>query len=41
MLEESIKKMVTAIHPKLEFSRNYANLRPYKHFCEEYIEFTG
>ena len=41
MLEESVKKMVKAIHPKLEFSRNYANLRPYQHFCEEYIEFTG
>jgi hypothetical protein len=40
MLEESIKKMVKAIHPKLEFSRNYKNLRPYQPFCEEYIEFS-
>jgi hypothetical protein len=41
MLEVSVKKMVKVIHPKLEFSRNYSNLRPYQDFCEEYIEFTG
>ena len=26
------------IYSKLKFSRNYKNIRPYTHFCEEFIE---
>lgn len=29
------------IHPQLQFSRNYACIRPQADYCEEIIEFTG
>ena len=37
--EPSIQRMIQVIHPKLRFSRNYANIRPHNTaFCEEYME---
>jgi hypothetical protein len=39
--EPSIQEMLRIIDPKLRFSRNYQNIRPYnRNFCEEYIELT-
>ena len=38
--EPSIQEMIKRINPNLKFSRNYANIRPYNTFCEEYIELT-
>jgi len=39
VLEASVQKMVKIIHPRLNFKRNYQNIRPHCDFCEEYIEF--
>ena len=36
--EDSVKKFVEKINPKLRFSRNYETLRPHGEFCEETIE---
>ncbi|MBW3022847.1 hypothetical protein KY308_01980 [Candidatus Woesearchaeota archaeon] len=36
--EQSIVQMCRALHPKLEFRRNYNKIRPHNpEFCEEYI----
>ncbi len=36
--EESNQKLIELINPRLKFSRNYLNLRPYGKYCEEQIE---
>ena len=35
--EDSTNRLVKNIDRRLRFSRNYANLRPYTPFCEEFI----
>ena len=39
-LEKSTDLLVKTIHPSLEFSRNYALIRPYYPYCEEIISFV-
>ena len=41
VVEPPIQVMVRMIHPRLNFSRNYQNLRPYNAFCEEYLEWKA
>jgi hypothetical protein len=36
--EPAIQKMIEVIDPRLKFSRNYSNIRPYSTYCEEYFE---
>lgn len=36
--EESIQDLITCLDPRLKFSRNYENLRPYGEYCEEAFE---
>jgi hypothetical protein len=36
--EPSVQKICEMINPRLRFSRNYQNIRPYSDFCEEYFE---
>lgn len=39
ILEPSTQKALEMINPKLKFSRNYQNIRPYNpDYCEEYLE---
>ncbi|MFA6533879.1 MAG: hypothetical protein WCT37_01765 [Patescibacteria group bacterium] len=38
--ESSVEAMAKLINPKIRFSRNYAQLRPYGDYCEEYFEIT-
>ena len=35
--EDSTDRLVKNIDQRLRFSRNYANLRPYTPFCEEFL----
>lgn len=39
--EAPIQELVSQIHPKLQFSRNYDNIRPNHNHCEEFIEYLG
>jgi hypothetical protein len=36
--EPAIQAMLEVLNPKLRFSRNYKNIRPYCSYCEEYVE---
>ena len=36
--EPSLQEMLKRINPNLKFSRNYKNIRPRSHFCEEFVE---
>ncbi len=36
--EPAIQKMIEVLDPRLKFSRNYNNIRPYSVYCEEYFE---
>lgn len=38
--ESSCQKFCEMINPRIKFSRNYKNIRPYSNFCEEYFEIT-
>ena len=35
--EDATNRLIQLIDPRLRFSRNYVNLRPYSPFCEEMI----
>ncbi len=35
--EASVQHLISKINPKLVFSRNYKNIRPYAEYCEEMI----
>jgi tRNA(adenine34) deaminase len=39
--EKSVQEMIAQINPRLHFSRNYTQLRPYSAYCEETIELLG
>lgn len=40
--EPAIQKMIKIINPKLVFSRDYENIRPYNgSYCEEFIELVS
>lgn len=36
--EQSIQDLINCLDPRLKYSRNYKNLRPYGKYCEESIE---
>lgn len=36
--EAPAQALVSKVHPRLRFSRNYDRIRPYEPFCEEMIE---
>lgn len=36
--EKPVQALISRLHPKLRFTRNYHKLRPYKDYCEEIIE---
>jgi tRNA(adenine34) deaminase len=37
--EDAAAQLIRQIDPKLRFSRNYRNIRPYSEYCEERIEY--
>ena len=39
--EEATNRLIQQIDPRLRFSRNYDNLRPYAKYCEECITLEG